>query len=149
MFTDSGLGVLWWGKAIYNSQMGSSTLSYEMKTKNVEGSWCTKAFMFLICFTAFHHQGIKIADLGTVRCFGGFIQKGNEVDGFYFSFLSFEHLDQCHRVGSKSWVHSGIDNKHTNLPPSHFFLHGHVTKAADCLKLETERVEVTMKNRTY
>ena len=44
-------------------------------------------------------------------------------------------------VGSKSWVHSGIDNKHTNLPPPHFFffLHGHVTKAADCLKLETER----------
>lgn len=52
--------------------MGLSTLSYEMKTKMLEGADVMKAFMFLICFTAFHHQGIKIADLGTVRYFGGF-----------------------------------------------------------------------------
>lgn len=142
MFIDSGLGVLWWGKAIYNSQMGLSTLSYEMKTKMLEGSWCNESFHVPHLLHSFSPPGNKDSRLGDCEMLWGFpFRKVMRWMGFISPSSPLSIWISTDWVASKSGVHSGIDNKHTNLPLPHFFffLHGHVTKAADCLKLETER----------
>lgn len=101
-----------------------------------------KAFGFLICFTAWHRQSLKTAALGTVKSLWRFpFGKVRKVrNGFCLLPLLWASgsvpIASVPRAESTCW-----DWQETHKPPQFFFffLHGHVTKAADCLKVETER----------
>lgn len=72
MFIESGLGVLWWEEAICNSQMGLSTLSYEMKTKILERSWCNEGFHVPHLLHSFSPPGDKDSRFGNCQTLWGF-----------------------------------------------------------------------------